>query len=660
MVGFDRESKSVIVKGDNFDVKALGRPGVTRDRYPTAIQCYIVFDLVLLNGEPWYDRPLRERKEMLARIITPDNERIILADYKIGRSNDDFLKFANAAIDEREEGVMIKDLDSKYLLGRRDKAWMKWKPEYVDTLADDLDLLVVGGYHGEGTRRSGGISHFLLAVAEPPQPGEKPTMFNTFCKVGTGYSLKQLREIQARLRPHWKTFNTDPRNMSMSRKVRLAMPGFKEKPDVWIEPEESIIVQVKAAEICPTEKFAARFTLRFPRLQRFRLDKNWWECMLQTELMPLYDRASGKIAHRALEDHHFNADNGKLKAKRAKRTTASFRVAEHFKAADLSDIKEKSKIFSGLRLRVIGIDRITRRVMSKQDIERKIKEFGGTPVQRYEEGVLPVSDMENITVRALPQDIDIVKTSWVLDCCRLGLRLAFNPKYLLRTSTATAEALKEQVDAFGDSYEEDLTEEDFDEMLARLTDKQHTTHPAFPLLSHTELAEVEVEYTTGLQPLRLARVFLDMDKGPAGEYSTVRKTGLEVLFLGGQVMDKLDRTCTHVLVDEQGDLSRVAEYDSLFRDWPQRPKVVGCAWVKECVKLNREVDEAGFMVKAPRASGSTSPESSTTATTAAPTAAQAGATTTSSSASSSSSSTRPAPLVRRRSISAASVRADLQ
>ena len=32
------------------------------------------------------------------------------------------------------------------------------------------------------------------------------------------------------------------------------MPGYKERPDVWIEPEDSIIVQVKAAEICPTEK----------------------------------------------------------------------------------------------------------------------------------------------------------------------------------------------------------------------------------------------------------------------------------------------------------------------------------------------------------------------------------------------------------------------
>ena len=41
------------------------------------------------------------------------------------------------------------------------------------------------------------------------------------------------------------------------------------------------------------------------------------------------------------------------------------------------------------------------------------------------------------------------QTNWVLDCCRVGLRLGLNPKYLLRMSKATEEALKEQVDEFG-------------------------------------------------------------------------------------------------------------------------------------------------------------------------------------------------------------------
>ncbi len=32
--------------------------------------------------------------------------------------------------------------------GRKGDGWFKWKPEYTDRLADDLDLLIVGGYYG--------------------------------------------------------------------------------------------------------------------------------------------------------------------------------------------------------------------------------------------------------------------------------------------------------------------------------------------------------------------------------------------------------------------------------------------------------------------------------------------------------------------------------
>ena len=47
------------------------------------MQCFVVFDLVYLNGESWHEKPLRERKRMLSHILQPDNERIILASYSV-------------------------------------------------------------------------------------------------------------------------------------------------------------------------------------------------------------------------------------------------------------------------------------------------------------------------------------------------------------------------------------------------------------------------------------------------------------------------------------------------------------------------------------------------------------------------------------------------
>ena len=47
---------------------------------------------------------------------------------------------------------------------------------------DELDVLVVGGYFGVGSR-AGMMSHFMCAVAVPPKEGTEPKLFYSFCKV---------------------------------------------------------------------------------------------------------------------------------------------------------------------------------------------------------------------------------------------------------------------------------------------------------------------------------------------------------------------------------------------------------------------------------------------------------------------------------------------
>jgi hypothetical protein len=133
----------------------------------------------------------------------------------------------------RMEGIIVKNLSSKYLLNDRNPGhvtnrmhsspfvhpsidcvsvcgqWAKLKPDYIDGMADNLDLIILGGYYGKGTRRAGGISHFLLGLAEKAEGGGAPEYFYTFCKVGSGYSLEDLKELQSRLGQHWQEY--DPR-----------------------------------------------------------------------------------------------------------------------------------------------------------------------------------------------------------------------------------------------------------------------------------------------------------------------------------------------------------------------------------------------------------------------------------------------------------------
>ena len=88
----------------------------------------------------------------------------------------------NEAIDLREEGIMVKDPDTPYCPNKRKGGWYKIKPEYIGGLMDELDVVVVGGYFGAGAR-AGMMSHFLCAVAVPPETGGKPSRFHSFCKV---------------------------------------------------------------------------------------------------------------------------------------------------------------------------------------------------------------------------------------------------------------------------------------------------------------------------------------------------------------------------------------------------------------------------------------------------------------------------------------------
>ena len=44
------------------------------------------------------------------------------------------------------------------------------------------------------------------------------------------------------------------------------------------------LLQVKAAEITETGRFKTGVTLRFPRVEKIRTDKNWFDCMTTAEL----------------------------------------------------------------------------------------------------------------------------------------------------------------------------------------------------------------------------------------------------------------------------------------------------------------------------------------------------------------------------------------
>jgi DNA ligase-4 len=266
-------------------------------------------------------------------------------------------------------------------------------------LNDEIDCLIVGGYFGTGRLRAGMLSHFLCcAVVKQANTSEQKNLddenaatstqckadvrdflYYTFCKIGSGYTHKELLDFNNRFANKWKPW------------TKKTAPSYilctHEKPDVWIEPSDSCIVQVKATEFMASDKYKCGFTLRFPRLEKFREDKAWHECVTYQELIDLRERNAGKLASRFMEhelndDFDLNQDGQRTltltkKLQTKSRQQAKPTVDSRFRGIDQQSVKQTGHFFSNLEFCIMeGNTKYT-----KAELEKLIYENGGTCVQ---------------------------------------------------------------------------------------------------------------------------------------------------------------------------------------------------------------------------------------------------------------------------------------
>lgn len=225
--------------------------------------------------------------------------------------------YFNQVSEAGEEGCVVKDALSPYVIGvhsRQSMYWIKMKPEYSD-MTKDLDLIVLGAYFGEGkSMRGRGVSTFLCGVKEDSldqfqwsgmgsaASGDfidsclvtsqssvggsqgSASSYRTLCKVGTGYSFAQLEELRGRFRDVMVPWDSNKQNLPKHFSA-WKIGKTADVPDFWIPPEKSVVVELKCAEIVISNQFSAGYTCRFPRLRKIRYDKNTNEVMSLSDVM---------------------------------------------------------------------------------------------------------------------------------------------------------------------------------------------------------------------------------------------------------------------------------------------------------------------------------------------------------------------------------------
>ena len=220
-----------------------------------------VFEIDYHKGASLIREPYPKRYALLQKIIKPGMI-IRLASRTVCKDPECAEEFFNDIVQRGGEGIVIKSLrpDSSYQAGVRGWNWVKWKPEYVKGLRDTFDLIVVGAYPGRG-RRAGTYGALLCAAYN-----DTSDRFETFCKLGSGFSDKDLEALPRRLKKY----------AVLHKPARLEVTKFM-TPDVWFTP--AIVVEVTGAEITQSPNHTAGreqgqgLALRFPRFLRYRPEK---------------------------------------------------------------------------------------------------------------------------------------------------------------------------------------------------------------------------------------------------------------------------------------------------------------------------------------------------------------------------------------------------
>ncbi|KAG9070127.1 DNA ligase (ATP) [Linnemannia hyalina] len=474
MVEYDPATKEVIGFGT---VKTAGNDHSDSTHKRRPMLC--VFDVINMNGASIIEHSLETRREMLNSIIPKESEgRLEILKHTIGTTEQHIVDAIDEAIMDRQEGVIVKNPRSAYIPNGRGEQWVKIKPEYVDGVFDSLDVLIVGGYYGSGTRGGHGvISSYICAVRDNTSKSQTGKKFLTFCKFGSGFTYQQMGKFRQvilkdsglrhlfiqRLGPHWKEYKYYRENPWVD-----LVDNAKMRPDVIIDPEKSIVVEIKASEILAnSESYASEYTVRFPRFLRVREDKDASSCMTMSEVHRMYREFKGKLSMRVI-------DTSLTKTKtKAKQTGPRKVIQAHLLQAmvgDTSVVKVETDLFKGQVFWVVQGDAI----QTKGELEVLVKRFGGKQSQSAQmDNTIVVAGENGPGVVGLKRrgDKNIVLPTWVRDCVKELRLIPLNPKYMLFTTKETEKEFRLIMDEYEDSYTDQLSTSALQEILGKMVNR---------------------------------------------------------------------------------------------------------------------------------------------------------------------------------------------
>ena len=239
--------RSVVLDGEAIALHDGGRPRpfqVTMRRFGRKLErdalrrelplTPFFFDVVHVDGEDLLDTCAEDRQRALEGLLPAASlvERIVTSDLTAAEA------FLEHALSQGHEGLVAKDLRSRYEAGRRGGAWLKVKRAHT------LDLVVLAAEWGSGRRR-GFLSNLHLGARG--EHGDFVMLGKTF----KGMTDAMLAQQTAAL---------------------LELELRRDAVAVYVEPR--LVVEVAFDGIQASPQYPGGVALRFARVKRYRPDKS--------------------------------------------------------------------------------------------------------------------------------------------------------------------------------------------------------------------------------------------------------------------------------------------------------------------------------------------------------------------------------------------------
>ena len=241
--------------------------------------CLFAFDLLYLNGRSLLRETFRERRRLLEGAFRAIPHKFCFAVHRDCADDVDMQAFLESSIEGQCEGLMVKTLDdtATYEPARRSYNWLKVKKDYLEGVADSIDLVPIGADFGKG-KRTGCYGAYLLACYDA-----ETEQFQAVTRIGTGFSDAVLEQLTQFFKEH----------------VRPAKPSDyfvgDAAPDVWLAPAQ--VWEVRVADLSLSSAYKGAFgvidpqkgiSLRFPRFIRVRDDKKPHHATSSEQIAELY------------------------------------------------------------------------------------------------------------------------------------------------------------------------------------------------------------------------------------------------------------------------------------------------------------------------------------------------------------------------------------